>query len=484
MPRPLNIAKRKLTAPVKLTQQQNQTNLLIQQGLSFHKQGKFKEAQAIYENILTAHPNHFDALQLLGALLTDTNQFTTAVDLLTRAIKLNPNVAVIHSNCGNALFKLKRYDETIASCDKAISIDPNIAEAHSNLGNALHELGHIEQALEKYSKALQIKPDFAGTLFSLSLALNDQNNLDEEILYLEKLIFLYPEYFGLKASVKLAILKFLLDDIESSKELLVSSQDILKIQDVDFKNEIIYWNYLSRIISFHEVNLPLEISKAIVKNLYIIGESHALTSHGIYFPTIRGNYLCKAKLIMGCQQWHLGNYSSNRYKYKFEAILESLPRSSEILFAIGEIDCRYDVGIMKHSEKHPRKLITEIIGQTITGFLEFIDKLLNGKAKSIIIQGVPYPKITFPIDDPRRDKHLQLVHDFNVLLMEKSRNLGFGFLDVYTMTKPNNLHTNELWHIDDVHLRPDYIIEAFKNHLTYSEKKSHRSPWVVVNPDN
>ena len=107
-----------------------------------------------------------------------------------------------------------------------------------------------------------------------------------------------------------------------------------------------------------------------------------------------------------------------------------------------------------------------IINQTITNFLEFISKLFNSKA-TIIIQGVPYPKMTFPLNDLRRDKHLQLVHDFNAILKDKSHSFGFGFLDVYEMTSPKDVKLQKQWHIDDVHLRPDYIIEAFKNHLTF-----------------
>jgi len=98
MPVPPNISKRKLPNLVKTSSQNNQVILLIQQGFALHQQGRFKEAQAIYEQVLKIQANHFDALQLLGAIFSQTKQFTKAVDFLNKAIQKNPNHAVCYSN--------------------------------------------------------------------------------------------------------------------------------------------------------------------------------------------------------------------------------------------------------------------------------------------------------------------------------------------------------------------------------------------------
>ena len=52
-----------------------------------------------------------------------------AVDLIRKAIALNPSAAVYHGNLGLALHKLDRLDEAIASFQTALdlgSADPNI----------------------------------------------------------------------------------------------------------------------------------------------------------------------------------------------------------------------------------------------------------------------------------------------------------------------------------------------------------------------
>jgi tetratricopeptide (TPR) repeat protein len=97
----------------------DQVTHLVQGGLVFHKQGKFVEAKALYEKALLIQNNQFDALQLLGVLSAQTNQYIKAVDFLSKALKINPNHAACYSNRGNALLELKRFDEAILSYDKA-----------------------------------------------------------------------------------------------------------------------------------------------------------------------------------------------------------------------------------------------------------------------------------------------------------------------------------------------------------------------------
>ena len=50
------------------------TSELLKQGLELHKLGQIDKAKAFYEQILKFEPNHFDAIQLLGAIATQTKQ--------------------------------------------------------------------------------------------------------------------------------------------------------------------------------------------------------------------------------------------------------------------------------------------------------------------------------------------------------------------------------------------------------------------------
>ena len=103
MPRQPHIPSRKLLTPIKkAASQQAQVDALLQEGFSLHQQGKLKEAQAIYKQVLQIQPNNFDALQLLGALMVLTKNYSQAIEYLTKALHIRPDYAEGHYNQGAA----------------------------------------------------------------------------------------------------------------------------------------------------------------------------------------------------------------------------------------------------------------------------------------------------------------------------------------------------------------------------------------------
>src|SRR5215475_216577 len=108
----------------------------LNQAIALHRHGKLADAERCYREVLQRQPNHFDALHLLGVIARQTRQTERGVELIQKAIGLNPNVAAAHSNLGNALRDLKRPEEALSSYDRAIALRPNVAEAHNNRGSA------------------------------------------------------------------------------------------------------------------------------------------------------------------------------------------------------------------------------------------------------------------------------------------------------------------------------------------------------------
>lgn len=188
MARPPNIPQRKLPIPVKRAPLHGQVAALTGQGLALHQQGRLKEAKIIYEQVLKIQANNFDALQLLGSLLTQSREFRQAADFLSKALQINPNHAEPYYNHGNALKELGRLDEALASYDKAISIKPHYAEFHCNRGIVLAELKRFDQALLSYNQAISIKPDYAEAYHNRGNVLRDMGRQGEaRISYSEAL---------------------------------------------------------------------------------------------------------------------------------------------------------------------------------------------------------------------------------------------------------------------------------------------------------
>ncbi len=129
----------------------------LNQALALHQAGHLDHAKFLYEAILKAQPRHFDALHFLGVIAYQKRKFKAAVELMEKAIAINPGFPVIYSNRGNALKELAQFEAALASYNKAISLKPDYAEAYNKRGEVLQDLKQIEEALPRYDKAIAIK---------------------------------------------------------------------------------------------------------------------------------------------------------------------------------------------------------------------------------------------------------------------------------------------------------------------------------------
>ncbi|KZD21721.1 tetratricopeptide repeat protein [Tardiphaga robiniae] len=173
---------------------QDKLMALLMQAQQVHQRGDIEQARGFYKQVLKKHPNHFDALHLLGvcehqtgnqdsaerlvrraimldsasaaaysnmsAILSAQLRFADALDFADRALVLDSDFADAHFNRGNALAGLHRNVDAIESFDASIALMPSYANAFNNKGNALHRLRRFAEALECYSVAVRLKPTF------------------------------------------------------------------------------------------------------------------------------------------------------------------------------------------------------------------------------------------------------------------------------------------------------------------------------------
>ena len=147
---------------------------VFQQALALHQQGRVMEAKLHYELVLQRMPTHFDALHLLGVVALHSRDFERGIELIRKAIKLNPKFPDAHYNLGNGLMELQRPEDALASHNRAIALRPTYSEAHNSRGFALRQLDRFEEALASYDRAIACKPGYreahnnrAGVLRSL-----------------------------------------------------------------------------------------------------------------------------------------------------------------------------------------------------------------------------------------------------------------------------------------------------------------------------
>jgi len=440
-------------------------------GATLQTLGRLEEAEASYKKAITLEPDYAEAHSNLGSTLKELGRLDESEASFTQAIALKPDLAEAHSNLGNTLQELGKLDEALASYTQAIALKPDYAEAHNNLGNTLKGLGRLDEAEASYTQAIALKHDYAEALLNFSITQSYMNNLEAEIVSLKNVLQIDSDDYGLRAGVNLAICNFLEGNFADSKQHLLAAVKIQEKTSSEFRAEKVYQLYLLAILNWHEDKyFDVDIVKN-DKTLYVIGESHSLVSHQLHVQSSGSDILCKAKLIKGCMQWHLGSSIRNQYKNQFESLFCSIPKSSEVLLAIGEIDCRLDSGIIKHKNKFPTKEIEEIIVTTVENYLTYIVKNNFSYQHNIIIQGVPCPNIdTGTCSEKEVTQLIEVIQKLNCELQSKSKVKGFGFLDVYKLTDRGDGLSNTIWHIDDVHLSPDGMMEAWRR---YASKQKH-----------
>ena len=165
----------------------------IQTALEHHQAGRLSQAEAIFQQILQAEPDHADALHFLGVIAFQSGKKEIAVELISKAIRANPT-SLMYYNLGLVLRAQGRLDAAVESYRKALSLKPDYVEAHNNLGNVLKDQGKLDEAVKHYRQALLIKPDDAGAYNNLGSVLKEQGKLEVAIQHYRKALSIRPDY--------------------------------------------------------------------------------------------------------------------------------------------------------------------------------------------------------------------------------------------------------------------------------------------------
>jgi Flp pilus assembly protein TadD len=433
-------------------------------GVTLQKIDQLELAEASYKIVIALKLDYDEAYINLGVILQELGKLDQAEANYKRLIKSKPNFPQAHNNLGNTLKELGRLEEAEKSYNKAIALKPDYSEAHNNLGAFLLENDRLEEAETCFNKAIMFQPNYAEAFLNLSTAFLFLDKLNETTQALHNTITTDPNNYGLKAGVFLAILNFLNNNLSSTRSLLLNSARILNDKKSDFKNDISYWIFLSALLDSQQAKFEEKIDNKDFQKLYVIGESNSLASHGIYIELMQNQYLCQSFWILGCKQWHLGNPLDNKYKYKFQKIIQTIPYGSKIMLSIGEIDCRINEGILNHIKKYPNKDISSLITSTIINYLNYINKVMAPYSFKITIQGVPCPNINFNSNNDKDIFNLiKLIQEFNFILKKQALFFGFNFLDLHKLTDRGDGFSNAKWHLDQYHLSPIGMQEAWRS---------------------
>ena len=127
-----------------------------------------------------------------GISAHDAGNYDQAIADYTRAIQLDPSVAVAYMNRGNSYLKKREIDTALRDFDRAIQLNPAFALAYNNRGNAYSDKGEAALALADYDKAIQLAPDLDLAYSNRGLSYIQQGNYDQAMVDLNHALQLNP----------------------------------------------------------------------------------------------------------------------------------------------------------------------------------------------------------------------------------------------------------------------------------------------------
>jgi len=146
---------------------------LFERARELHRNQQWIEAAQCYEAILAREPENHKVLHLLGLLSHQAGDAELALDLLHKAIQLEPNEPAYYENFGSALQALNHFDVAIDAYDVAISLNPHAFQALSNRAHIHLQRGDNTLAVEDFQAAIVANPDSIESYFQLGACLED-----------------------------------------------------------------------------------------------------------------------------------------------------------------------------------------------------------------------------------------------------------------------------------------------------------------------
>src|SRR5947209_6441082 len=97
----------------------------LQQGVAHQQAGRLREAETIYRQVLAREPHNATALNLLGCLAHQVGRREAAVDLIGRAIGLQPQAADFHANLSTVHRDRKDLASATSAAARAVELEPD-----------------------------------------------------------------------------------------------------------------------------------------------------------------------------------------------------------------------------------------------------------------------------------------------------------------------------------------------------------------------
>ena len=159
----------------------SQDNQDIAKAAELEKEEKFAEAEKIYRQILTRHPDNVSAMRLWAQLGIREKRYSEAEKLLRQAVKVAPGFSQALTDLCSVQLEQEKFDDVIDSAKKLVKLKPRSPDGQIWLAAANAAAGNHIDAVKFYDKALDIAPNHVGAMCGKGNAYRTIGNQDGAI---------------------------------------------------------------------------------------------------------------------------------------------------------------------------------------------------------------------------------------------------------------------------------------------------------------
>lgn len=166
----------------------------LKSGIAFYHLGLYEDSLEQIAKVLHKDPNNYIALQHLGLICEQKEDFEGAVAAYKKSLGAKEDVSSTHFFMGNVYQKLGKYEEAIEEYKKAIKLDPEIPILFNNLAWAFYQTGDYDRAIRSFEEAVNLDPDLPFSYNGLGCVYQEMGYLEDAVEEFLQAIELFPEY--------------------------------------------------------------------------------------------------------------------------------------------------------------------------------------------------------------------------------------------------------------------------------------------------
>jgi tetratricopeptide (TPR) repeat protein len=251
------------------------------------RNGNYPLAIELLKRAVEVDPKHKMAWNNLGLAYLGMRKNDDAIAAFKKQLEISPYDEYANNNLGRAYWSERKYDDAIAAFQKQLEINPLDKYAHGNLGNLYLEQKKYDLAAPELEKAASLRADDALLQINLGTAYLNLGKDDKALTAFDKAVEISatPLVWN-NIAYELSLKKAHLDKAKQYAESAVtataaslrnSSLDQLSLRDVNEVNSLVaYWDTLGWI---YFVNNDSTNAEKYISAAWVVGQHADVGDH-------------------------------------------------------------------------------------------------------------------------------------------------------------------------------------------------------------